>query len=151
MLPNFSINNCKEADCSAVANIEKQCFSQPWTEEGVLSAVLQDNTVFLTARSEGEVVGYISFQYVLDEGYINNIAVAPGFRRCGIGKELLKEVIIQGKQRSLSFLTLEVRPSNIAAVDLYVSLGFREVGRRKNFYSDPAEDALLLTYRYDEN
>lgn len=148
MLQNFSIEPVSPADCAAIASIEELCFSHPWSSRAVSDTLSQDNTVFLKAVSGGELIGYISFQYVLDEGYINNIAVHPRFRQSGVGKRLLQAALEQGRKLRLSFLTLEVRPSNIPAVHLYTTSGFSSVGQRKNFYQDPTEDALLLTYTF---
>jgi len=90
------------------------------------------------------VLGYAGLHVVLDEGYIDNVAVRPSCRRQGIGDRLL-DVFCRFGQAHLAFLTLEVRPSNQAAVALYCKHGFQEAGRRKDYYQDPTEDALLLT------
>ena len=86
---------------------------------------------------------------VLDEGYIDNVAVRPECRRQGIGDRLLEGFCRFG-QAHLAFLTLEVRPSNAAAVALYEKHGFQEAGRRKDYYTDPTEDALLLTRTFSQ-
>lgn len=100
---------------------------------------------FIVAEgAEGEVLGYAGLHVVLDEGYIDNVAVRPSCRRQGIGDRLL-DVFCRFGQAHLAFLTLEVRPSNKAAVALYCKHGFQEAGRRKDYYQDPTEDALLLT------
>jgi len=82
---------------------------------------------------------------VLDEGYVTNIGVLPDFRRRGIGAKIVKELIDFSVEKALSFLSLEVRVSNLAAIELYKSFGFEEVGKRKNFYRLPNEDALIMT------
>ena len=97
----------------------------------------------------GQVLGYAGLHVVLDEGYIDNVAVRPDCRRQGIGARLL-EVFCRFGQAHLAFLTLEVRPSNAAAVALYEKHGFQEAGRRKDYYTEPTEDALLLTRTFSQ-
>ena len=82
---------------------------------------------------------------VLDEGYVTNIGVLPDHRKKGIGKALTNQLIDYSVSQKLAFLSLEVRVSNTPAINLYTSLGFKEVGKRKNFYSNPKEDALIMT------
>lgn len=130
-------------DAELIAEIERNCFSTPWTAEQVKNS--NDSTVFFLARVEEKVVGYGGMYTVLDEGYVTNIGVLPEFRRRGIGAKIVNELINFSNENSLSFLSLEVRVSNIAAIKLYKSFGFEEVGRRKNFYRLPNEDALIMT------
>ncbi len=134
----------------AVALLEQESFSQPWTEGQLEEVLFQDHCSFLVAEGEGgEVLGYASVTVVLDEGNINNIAVAKSVQRQGIGRELL-EVFLRFAQEHLAFLTLEVRAGNQAALALYHSAGFVEEGRRAAYYQEPVEDALLLTRRFRE-
>ena len=100
--------------------------------------------VIVAEGENGAVLGYAGLQTVLDEGYINNVAVDEKFRRQGIADELIAAFVRFGQAR-LAFLTLEVRASNAPAIALYAKHGFVEVGRRKNYYDDPKEDALLMT------
>ncbi|MBE6762551.1 MAG: ribosomal-protein-alanine N-acetyltransferase [Ruminococcaceae bacterium] len=132
-----------EKDAPIIAEIERNCFATPWTEEQVKSS--DDSTVFFLARVEEKVVGYGGMYTVLDEGYVTNIGVLPDFRRRGIGAKIVKELIDFSVEKALSFLSLEVRVSNLAAIELYKSFGFEEVGKRKNFYRLPNEDALIMT------
>src|SRR5699024_9267093 len=101
--------------------------------------------VFLVAVEEDTVLGYAGMHVVYGEGYIDNIAVFPAARRKGVGRRLIEALVDWMEHHEGVFLTLEVRPSNEAAVLLYQSVGFREAGRRKGFYQDPEEDALLMT------
>jgi ribosomal-protein-alanine N-acetyltransferase len=126
-----------------IAEIEKHCFSTPWTEEQISSST--DSTVFFVAKIEEKIVGYGGMYTVLNEGYVTNIGVLPQFRRKGIGKSLVEKLLDYSKEKNLEFLTLEVRVSNKAATNLYKSFGFESVGNRKNFYSNPTEDALIMT------
>ncbi len=126
--------------------IERQCFSMPWTR-GQLTAQLPDNMhIFLAAEDEaGRVLGYVGLMYVLDEGYISNVAVSSSRRREGIADMLLAELRARAVEKGLSFLTLEVRLGNLAAQSLYKKHGYTEVGRRRGYYIRPKEDAVLMT------
>ena len=130
---------------AGVAALEKLCFAVPWTEAMLAEELYNPAASFIVAEGPaGQVLGYAGLHVVLDEGYIDNVAVRPECRRQGIGDRLL-EVFCRFGQAHLAFLTLEVRPSNAAAVALYEKHGFQEAGRRKDYYTDPTEDALLLT------
>ncbi len=133
---------------SQIAAIEKTCFSHPWSEKMLREELWNDSAVVIAAEGEdGTVLGYAGLQTVLDEGYINNVAVAPQFRRQGIADELISAFVRLG-QAKLAFLTLEVRASNAPAIALYEKHGFQAVGRRKNYYDDPTEDAVLMTLKF---
>lgn len=126
--------------------MEQQCFSVPWTHEQLMAQLSDFMHIFLAAEDEnGRAVGYAGLMYVLDEGYISNVAVSPDRRREGIADMLLTELYERAKAKKLSFLTLEVRESNIPAQSLYKKHGYIEVGRRKGYYSLPKEDAVLMT------
>ena len=128
-----------------ICNIEQQCFSTPWSSESVLSTISNPNNVFIGAYLDDTLVGYGSFNTVMDEGYINNIAVLPKYRRQGIAGKILDDMIATAKSLNLSFLTLEVRKSNLTAISLYEGRGFKSVGIRKNFYTAPLEDGVIMT------
>ena len=131
-----------------VAALERACFSRPWSEESLQSELWNDSAVIIVAEGEdGAVLGYAGLQTVLDEGYITNVAVDNTYRRQGIADELIAAFVRFG-QAKLAFLTLEVRASNAPAIALYAKHGFVEVGRRKNYYDDPKEDALLMTLTF---
>lgn len=133
-----------EQHVADIAKLEQICFADPWTEDGLREEINNTCARFLTAVDEtGTVAGYIGCHTVLDEGYIANVAVSPDFRRQGIGQKLVQTL---QTHHDLSFLTLEVRVSNDPAIRLYTGCGFRPVGTRKNFYSHPTEDALLMTW-----
>ena len=128
-----------------IAALERACFSRPWSEESLQGELWNDSAVVIVAEGEdGSVLGYAGLQTVLDEGYINNVAVDEKYRRQGVADELIAAFVRFG-QAKLAFLTLEVRASNAPAIGLYAKHGFVEVGRRKNYYDDPKEDALLMT------
>lgn len=126
--------------------MEQQCFSVPWTRDQLAAQISDSMYIFLAAEDEsGRAVGYVGLMYVLDEGYISNVAVSPSRRREGIADMLLTELYARAKAKKLSFLTLEVRESNAPAQSLYKKHGYTEVGMRKGYYSLPKEDAVLMT------
>ncbi len=128
-----------------IAELEKECFSQPWSEAALEEELYNPQASFIVAEDgEGGVLGYAGLQVVLDEGYIANVAVEQAARRHGVGAALM-DVFCRFGQEHLAFLTLEVRESNAPAIALYESFGFQEEGRRKNFYTDPKEDAVIMT------
>ncbi len=129
-----------------ILELEKRCFSVPWTREQLASQLPDDMHIFLAAEDErGCAIGYIGLMYVLDEGYISNVAVSPEHRRQGIADMLLNELRLRAQAKKLSFLTLEVRQSNVPAQNLYKKHGYTEVGLRKNYYGRPTENAVLMT------
>ena len=133
-------------DAGEIARLESVCFAHPRSEAALLTEITQpERYVLVVLKSCKGVEGYAGMEYVLDEGYITDVAVFPQRRRCGIASAILRELERRGRQMKLRFLTLEVRPSYLGAVQLYHSLDYREVGRRRDFYRDPREDALLMT------
>lgn len=132
--------------------LERMCFSRPWSKKMLAEELDNQCAAFLVAvEPETEkAVGYAGLLVVADEGYINNVAVDPSCRRQGVAAQLLQVFDNFAKGNHLAFLTLEVRPSNAAAIALYEGFGFREVGRRRNYYDLPKEDALILTKYYTE-
>lgn len=132
--------------------LERMCFSRPWSKKMLAEELNNQCAAFLVAvEPETEkAVGYAGLLVVADEGYITNVAVDPSCRRQGVAAQLLQVFDNFAKGNHLAFLTLEVRPSNAAAIALYEGFGFREVGRRRNYYDLPKEDALILTKYYTE-
>ena len=133
----------EERHLAALAEIEKACFHAPWSETMLREEL--GKGIFLVAEQDGKTAGYVGCQAVLDEGYITNVAVSPDFRRQGIARALIAKLLAQAKAAGLSFVTLEVRESNAPAIALYAGAGFAPVGTRKNFYSNPTENAVLMT------
>lgn len=134
-----------EAHIPQMVELEKICFSMPWTAEMIRSELENPSCLYLAAVDGDTLAGYIGVQTVLDEGYINNVAVRPEYRRRGIASALITLLTETAQEVGLAFLTLEVRESNAAAISLYEKLGFSPVGRRKNYYEKPREDAILMT------
>ena len=129
-----------------IANLEKECFSSPWSEDGLKSELNNKFARFYVAFLGGKVAGYIGSHNVLGEVYITNVAVFSKFRRNGVGKVLVEYLVNEMKSEKAEFVTLEVRKSNINAISLYEKTGFQKVGERKDFYEKPREDAVLMTY-----
>ena len=134
-----------------VAELERICFSVPWSRNMLAEELDNMLSAFLVALDDsGAVVGYAGVQVVLDEGYITNIAVRPECRKQGIAGKLLQVFLDFAMANKLAFLTLEVRASNYDAIALYGSRGFRSVGRRKNYYEHPKEDAIIMTREFSD-
>ena len=137
----IEIVRMNESHVSAVAELERQNFSEPWPEIAVRSELTNKLALWLVAVEDGVVAGYVGSQTVLQEADMMNIAVADTHRRRGIARLLVEELI---RQLDAYQLTLEVRASNAPAIALYEKLGFTQVGLRKNYYHKPKEDALIL-------
>ena len=133
----------QERHLAALAEIERACFHAPWSENMLREEL--GKGIFLVAEQDGRTAGYVGCQTVLDEGYITNVAVSPDFRRQGIARALIAELTAKAGENKLAFVTLEVRESNAPAIALYTGAGFAPVGKRKNFYSNPTENAVLMT------
>lgn len=143
----ISVMAMEREHISQVAEIEKICFSEPWSEETVLDA-FEKGTKFFVATLGSLVVGYVGISCIIDEGYITNIAVLPEYRNRGIATSLLNRLFSLASDTDLSFISLEVRESNEKAISIYDKLGFKNEGLRKNFYSNPKENALIMTKRF---
>lgn len=141
------VSRADESDITAIAELEKECFSAPWSEK-TLTEAMNNGTVFFVAKNGGKTVGYVGISCILDEGYITNVAVTENMRKKGIGTALLNRVFSHCRDNGLSFVSLEVRESNKNAISLYEKTGFKPEGKRKNFYDNPKEDALILTKRF---
>ena len=127
-----------------VAQLEKLCFSDPWSEKSVASELENELSLWLVAMEGDRLAGYVGSQTVMGETDMMNVAVHPDFRRRGIGEALILALVEELKAKESHSLTLEVRASNVPAIALYEKLGFAETGRRKNYYRNPKEDALIL-------
>lgn len=138
-----------------VARLEQICFSRPWSRRMLAEELENQCAAFLVALEPGtdKVVGYAGLLVMADEGYITNVAVFPEYRRRGVAEQIIQVFCDFAQGNHLAFLTLEVRPGNAPAISLYNSFGFEEVGRRKNYYDLPREDALILTryFLYEED
>ena len=138
------IREMKSSDVSEIAKLEVMCFSDPWSEKSIASELDNRLSYWLVAEEDGVVVGYVGSQSVLDSADMMNIAVAPTYRRKGVGKMLINALTDHLVQKRIRFLLLEVRISNTSAIALYKGMGFEQVGKRPRYYHNPREDALIL-------
>ncbi len=141
------VRSMKPEDLNEVCRIERESFSQPWSEKGFLDSMNQKNTCYLTALQDGRVAGYCGMLQVMEEADITNVAVDASFRGRGIGFAMLQELMRIGKEHGVEAFTLEVRQSNLTAISLYGRLGFENCGIRKNFYEKPTEHAVIMWKR----
>ena len=133
-----------------VAALEKVCFSTPWSESSIGGELQNQWAIWLVALEGDALAGYLGVQYGPDGADIMTIATAPAFRGRGVGRAVIAEMAARLKTMGLQWLTLEVRPSNTAALGLYEAMGFQQVGRRPRYYRDPVEDAILMTLFFEE-
>ena len=144
------IKPMEERHISAIARLEQACFAHPWSEQALRDELENEQAVFFVAEDEtGRLMGYTGMHVVLGECYMDNLAVDPSFRHKGVGRALLQALIDWAREHEGVFPTLEVRPSNEIARHLYTAMGFQEVGCRPRYYTDPTEDALLMTVSFD--
>lgn len=141
---NFTLKKMEMEHIQQIAMLEKECFSEPWSENALSEELENENSHFLVAVSD-EVLGYIGVQEICGEAYITNVAVFEKYRKFGIGRALLNAACDGAKGRECEFITLEVRESNAPAIKLYESEGFEKAGIRKNFYSSPTENGVIYT------
>ena len=138
------IRTMESEDVAEIAQLEKICFSDPWSVNSISSELENPLSYWLVAEEEGRVVGYVGSQSVLDGADMMNLAVSPDFRRQGIGEALVKALVAHLQKKGIIVLLLEVRASNAPAIALYQRLGFEQVGRRPRYYHNPREDALIM-------
>lgn len=148
MAAEINIRRMTGEDVPTAAALERECFSEPWSENAYLDTLTNENALYLVAETtDGSFAGMCGLLDILGEGDISNVAVQEEFRRQGIAERMLSELLKQGRHRNITAFTLEVRASNEAAIRLYEKCGFVCEGRRKNFYQKPKEDALILWKR----
>ena len=138
------LEQMKSAHVAQIAQLEKICFSDPWSENSVASELDNPLSLWLVALNGETVAGYVGSQSVLDGADMMNVAVHPEFRRRGIARDLVNALVDALKEKGIKSLTLEVRQSNEAAIALYEQLGFLQVGLRPNYYRNPKENALIM-------
>jgi ribosomal-protein-alanine N-acetyltransferase len=142
-------------DIDAIFAIERVSFSDPWSKRAFMSELVERGfnfSIVAEAPKGRKVIGYCLFWIIEDdETHITNIAINPEFRRQGIGKLLIDEVIQRSRDKGIPSVTLEVRESNTAAREFYDRLGFAEAGRRKGYYRKPVEDAIILRMMFEED
>ena len=132
-------------DLDQVMEIEEELFSVPWTKEGFLTFLMKENGMFLVVEEKDRILGYCGLLTVLDEGDVTNVAVRRDRQREGIGNFLMESMICLAEERGITMIHLEVRAGNETAIRLYERQGFVRDGLRKGYYTDPTEDAVLMT------
>lgn len=147
---HWQIRAMENRDIEAVAEIERICFTEPWTEEAFRAVLLLPYAHYYAAEADdGTLIGEIGLTNAGGDGEISNVAVLPQYRQRGIAHALMEYLLQQGQAMGIRDFTLEVRESNHAARALYESFGFAQEGRRRHFYRQPDEDALILWKRQD--
>lgn len=136
-------------DAAAVEQVEKACFAMPWSRESFWREAANENTLYLLALdeeafAEKKIIGYVGCWISFEEAQITNVAVSPEYRGQHVGTEMMAELIRRVKEKGVTALTLEVRPSNDPALALYKNFGFNEAGRRPRYYQDNGEDAIIM-------
>jgi ribosomal-protein-alanine N-acetyltransferase len=137
----MEIVQLSQDNLDGVYEIEKTCFSNPWRKEDLARQIELATSHFIVAEIDGKVAGYMGLQIFEFEGYVTNIAVLPEYRRQGIAKTLIEQEL----KNPMDFISLEVRQSNIPAINLYTKMGFDNMGVRPKFYSNPDENAIIMT------
>ena len=138
------ITEFSERHLDALTAIERRCFSDPWSRAMLAAELEKDYSMYLIAEKDGVPAGYVGAHLVADEASINNVATDPDFRREGIAELLITELIRRASERGAVSFNLEVRENNTPAISLYKKMGFLPVGVRKNYYSNPTENALIM-------
>ena len=140
------IRRMSDSDLQQVCEIERQCFTAPWSIDSFRYELSNRMTILLVASLKDNIVGYICLRTIVDVTHLLNIAVHPKFRKRGIGTRLLERALeeLKASEYGSRFLTLEVRESNVPAINLYKKFGFETIGRRKDYYHSPREDAILM-------
>lgn len=143
----MEIRLIQESELAEIAELERAIFSDAWSEKALLETYRQPYTVIAGAWQDGRLLGYVILYYVIDEGEIARIAVRPSARRQGVAGKILSYIEKSCKERGSERLLLEVRERNVPAIAFYRKYGFEKDGIRKNFYTDPIEDAILMSRR----
>ncbi len=143
-MSKITFRRMTESDLEKVATIEKEIFSDPWSYNAFKTDLNNDLAFPLVAELENLVIAYSNLYIVAGEVQIGNFAVAPGYRKRGVGKQLLDEIIRIARENKCDSIFLEVRESNEPARSLYDSYGFKAVGFRRDYYSNPSESAVIM-------
>lgn len=144
MTDQVLIRSMRLADLPSVMDIELECFTMPWSEATFRGLLRRTDADLFAAEAEGRLIGYAAFWSVLDQGELGNVSVTSRWRRKGIANRLIRAVLQRARERGVREVYLEVRVSNLGAQNLYNAYGFEQVGRRRNYYLEPVEDALVM-------
>lgn len=141
----FIIRRAVLEDVEPLSELDRNCFSIPWSRQSFADEIVNPMAIYYVAEGKSGIIGYCGFWSVAGEGQITNICTHPSFRRIGAARALLAAALKHASLLQLSLMTLEVRESNYAAKNLYAQFGFENIGRRKRYYSDNNEDAVIMT------
>lgn len=147
---DITIEKMDKSHISAIAEIERECFSTPWSENALSEELENPNSRFFVAVIGDKVIGYGGMHSVIGENYIDNIAVTSSYRKMGVATEILQQLVKTAENENGDFISLEVRESNEAAISLYEKSGFARVGVRRNFYQKPIENGIIMTKEIKE-
>lgn len=142
---NLTVERMSLSHINAIAELERECFSTPWSEKALREEIENPNAYFYAAVIDNKVIGYGGMHSVCGENYIDNIAVTSSYRKMGIATLILEVLERTARAENGEFISLEVRKSNEAAIKLYEKNGYARVGIRKNFYQRPTEDGIIMT------
>ena len=146
---DFQIKEAEYSHIKGIESLEKECFSDPWSANAIEESFAAGTRFFTAVSGNGRVIGYVGISAILDEGYITNIAVSASQRKTGVGTLLLKRIFAFARKQGLAFVSLEVRASNQNAISLYEKHGFCREGERRDFYTNPKENAIIMTRRFN--
>ena len=144
-MTDYVIRKAVSSDAHMIAEIEKECIKQPWSENLILSEINDPQAIFIVYEISDSVVAYVSGRNIVGEFYVNNIAVTPKLRRKQIAEKLMNTLIKYAEDAGCEFITLEVRKCNLPARQLYHKCDFSEIGIRPGYYKDPPDDAVIYT------
>ncbi len=147
----IGIRKMKREDAADLFKLDRKCFSIPWSEKSFIEEYENELAYYFVMTDDDYIIGYAGVWNIVGEGHITNIAVHPRYRGKGLSKRLMNALFCFSEENCLSCLTLEVRESNTAARGLYSKYGFKETGRRKHYYSDTKEDAVIMTAELFKN
>ncbi|WP_129600283.1 ribosomal protein S18-alanine N-acetyltransferase [Anaerophilus nitritogenes] len=141
---NVSVRFMEEKDVEEVFEVERKCFTTPWSKESFLQEIKNELAIYVVIENKEKIIGYGGMWKIVDEGHITNIAIDPIYRKKGYGDKIVKALIQVAKEEKINSMTLEVRDSNEAAKSLYEKNGFYSCGVRQKYYEDNGEDAVIM-------
>lgn len=148
---NLTLVQMEREHLDTLVELEKECFSQPWSYKSLEDELTNDTAYFYVALVDEEIAGYIGVYVVCESCFVTNVAVFPKFRRQGVATALVKMASLTAYAMGTEFISLEVRESNYPAIALYRSLGFQEMGLRRDYYRKPKESAIIMTKVFDKD
>lgn len=147
----IEIRKMRKEDAGELSRLDKKCFSIPWSEKSFIEEFENELAYYFVMTDDNDIIGYIGLWNILGEGHITNIALHPRYRGKGLSKRLMNALFCFSEENTLSSITLEVRESNTTAQNLYLKYGFKKIGKRKRYYSDNKEDAIIMTAKLFED